>query len=304
MENSLLLANPKLFVRRLRMNKNNTKVNIFERTLNIKTKNNLEKSYDCNNKNNKKLSVFPSLSKNHAKYYTKSNSRASSTKEEVISEKGNKSFIKKNIYNRKIMLKLPDKLEYLKKVRNHMIKRESNYFRTENNQKIIFNNIGINQHKNKSNSINCIDSNIKSFDKKDINSVKHYEKFNDNVKILLIKNNKLENEKTKKDSKIEALEQKIDKLINFIKNNETMNLKNKINELENEVELLKKENEKLRKELAIKNEIMLKSTKDTKNKNLIGNLINENNLNLSIKRSIYDIDIEKLKKISIDPDDI
>ena len=302
MENPLLTSNHKLLVRRLRMNKNNIKAKLFPKTINIRLNDNVDKSF--NYKNDKKnTNIFPSLSKTPVKYYTKSNSRASSAKEEIISEKNNKSFIKKkNVYNhRKISLKLPDKFDNLKKMRNRMIKRESNYFRTENNQKIIFNNIGINYHKNRSSIIN---NNMKSFDKKDTNSVKHYEKWNDKEKILLMKNNKLENEKAQKDNKIGILEQKIDKLIKFIKDNETSNLKNKISELENEIKLLKKENEKLQNELEIKNKIISSSIKDNNliNKNKEDGKYDENKS--SIKIEIIGIDYEKLKNITIDPDDI
>ena len=298
MDNSLLISNSKLLNRRLRMNKLKTKTNIFQNTINIKTTNILEKSFNI--KKGKKKNLFPSLSTNQVKYYTKSNSRASSAKEEIVSEKENKSFIKNKMYNpRKITLKLPDKFENIKKMRNNIIKREGNYFKTENNQKIIFNNIGINYH-NKNNKRSSISSN-----KKDSYSFNKIEKSNDNEKILLIKNNKLEKEQEQKDNKIELLEKKIDKLINFIKNNETVNLKNKINELENEIELLKMENSKLKQELEIKNKIISTSTKDsssTTNKKIIENKKDENNL--IIKAGINDIDFEKLKKITIDPEDI
>ena len=304
MDNSLLTSNSKLLNRRLRMNKIKTKTNIFQNTINIKTTNILEKSFNIK-KGKKKENLFPSISKNQVKYYTKSNSRSSSAKEEIVSEKENKSFIKNKIYNpRKITLKLPDKFENIKKIRNNIIKRESNYFKTENNQKIIFNNIGINYH-NKNNKRSSISSKMKSFNKKDSYSFNKVEKSNDNEKILLIKNNKLEKEQEQKDSKIEVLEKKIDKLINFIKNNETMNLKNKINELENEIELLKMENSKLKQELEIKNKIISTSIKDsssTTNKKIIENKKDENNL--IIKAGVNDIDFEKLKKITIDPEDI
>ena len=84
-----------------------------------------------------------------------------------------------------------------------------------------------------------------------------------------------------------------------------MNLKNKINELENEIELLKMENSKLKQELEIKNKIISTSIKDsssTTNKKIIENKKDENNL--IIKAGINDIDFEKLKKITIAPEDI
>ena len=46
MDNSLLTSNSKLLNRRLRMNKIKTKTNIFQNTINIKTTNILEKSFN------------------------------------------------------------------------------------------------------------------------------------------------------------------------------------------------------------------------------------------------------------------
>jgi chromosome segregation ATPase len=186
-----------------------------------------------------------------------------------------------------------------------MMKKGNNYFKTENNQKIIFNNIGINYHKTKFNNQKI----KKSFDKKDLNSIKEVDKVNDNIKGLIIKNNKNKNEKSEKDNKIEILEQKIDKLINFIKNNETLNLKHKINTLQNDIEILKKENEKLKSELEAKNEII--SSLENKqnqiiyqNNEIIDKIRSNKEKGQKIKNRNYDIDLDKLKLISIDPDDI
>jgi len=250
--------------------------------------------------------MLPSLSSTKAKYFTKSNSRASSAKDDINNEKENKSLVKTTIYNkRKIMLKLPEKIDNLKNVRNRIIKKGNNYFKTENNQKIIFNNIGINYHKTKFNNQKI----KKSFDKKDVNSVKDMDKVNDNIKGLSIKNNKTKNGKSEKDNKIEILEEKIDKLINFIKNNETLNLKHKINTLQNDIEILKKENEKLKSELEAKNEII--SSLENKqnqisyqNNEIIDKIRSNKEKGQKIKNRNYDIDLDKLKLISIDPDDI
>ena len=251
--------------------------------------------------------IFPSLSSTKNKFYTKSNSRASSSKEDANNEKENKTLLKTNLYNnRKITLKLPEKIDNLKNVRNRIIKKGNNYFKTENNQRIIFNNIGINYHKAKFHNQKI----KKSFGKKDGYSIKEMDKVNDNDNMNLIytKKNKINNENCQKDNKIEKLEQKIDKLINFINNNEILNLKQKINSLENDIEILKKENKQLKNELESKNEIISSLTKNQnqiiynnkindnikENKEKVGNITNKNN----------EIDMEKLRLISIDPDDI
>ena len=138
-------------------------------------------------------------------------------------------------------------------------------------------------------------------------TTKEINKLNNNIKVLLIKNNKLQSEKSEKENKIEILERKIDELINFIKNNETLNLKNKINSLENDIQFLQKENEQLKKELENKNEIISSLTQ--KNKQVNENINNNNHYKQTSKEKLQkinknDIDIEKLKNISIDPDDI
>ena len=123
--------------------------------------------------------------------------------------------------------------------------------------------------------------------------LKENDETNDNLKGLLIKNNKQKKEKNDRDNKFEILEQKIDTLINSIQNNETINLKNKINSLENENEILKKENELLKNELNSKNEIISLLTKNQNRKDKINDNIKSNS-----------IDMDKIRLISIDPDDI
>ena len=105
------------------------------------------------------------------------------------------------------------------------------------------------------------------------------------------------------------MEQKIDKLINFIKNNETLNLKHKINTLQNDIEILKKENEKLKSELEAKNEIISSLTKNQnkiihQNDEIIDTIKSNKEKGHKTRNKNYDIDIEKLKLISIDADDI
>lgn len=289
MDNPLLTSNSSLIIKRLRKKKLTTKKHLYLDRSKINELNYLQKSFNFKGNNTTK-NVFPSLSSGKIKYLTKSNSQASSTQDEINNEKDKKSLIKTNIFNkRKIGLKLPEKLDNLKNVRNRIIKKGNNYFKTENNQRIIFNNIGINYHKTK-----CNNHNIKrSLEKKDLNSLKENSETNDNLKGLIIKNNKQKKEKNEKDKKFEILEQKIDILINSIQNNETINLKNKIILLENENEILKKENEQLKNELNSKNAIISSLTKNQNQNDKINKNIETNNINM-----------DKLRQISIDPDDI
>ena len=304
MDNPLFTSNSSLIIKRLRKRKLTTKKHLVLDRSKFND-NNFQKSFNFKGNNTTK-NMLPSLSSTKAKYFTKSNSRASSAKDDINNEKENKSLVKTTIYNkRKITLKLPEKIDNLKNVRNRIIKKGNNYFKTENNQKIIFNNIGINYHKTKFNNQKI----KKSFDKKDVNSVKDMDRVNDNIKGLSIKNNKTKNGKNEKDNKIEILEEKIDKLINFIKNNETLNLKHKINTLQNDIEMLKKENEKLKSELEAKNEII--SSLENKqnqityqNNEIIDKISSNKEKGQKIKNRNYDIDLDKLKLISIDPDDI
>ena len=289
MDNPLLTSNSSLIIKRLRKKKLTTKKHLYLDRSKINELNYLQKSFNFK-ENNTTKNVFPSLSSGKIKYLTKSNSQASSTQDEINNEKDTKSLIKTNIFNkRKIGLKLPEKLDNLKNVRNRIIKKGNNYFKTEKNQRIIFNNIGINYHKTK-----CNNHNIKrSLEKKDLNSLKENSETNDNLKGLIIKNNKQKKEKNEKDKKFEILEQKIDILINSIQNNETINLKNKIILLENENEILKKENEQLKNELNSKNAIISSLTKNQNQNDKINKNIKTNNINM-----------DKLRQISIDPDDI
>ena len=289
MDNPLLTSNSSLIIKRLRKKKLTTKKHLYLDRSKINELNYLQKSFNFK-ENNTTKNVFPSLSSGKIKYLTKSNSQASSTQDEINNEKDKKSLIKTNIFNkRKIGLKLPEKLDNLKNVRNRIIKKGNNYFKTEKNQRIIFNNIGINYHKTK-----CNNHNIKrSLEKKDLNSLKENSETNDNLKGLIIKNNKQKKEKNEKDKKFEILEQKIDILINSIQNNETINLKNKIILLENENEILKKENEQLKNELNSKNAIISSLTNNQNQNDKINKNIKTNNINM-----------DKLRQISIDPDDI
>ena len=266
MDNPLLTSNSSLIIKRLRKKKLTTKKHLYLDRSKINELNYLQKSFNFK-ENNTTKNVFPSLSSGKIKYLTKSNSQASSTQDEINNEKDKKSLIKTNIFNkRKIGLKLPEKLDNLKNVRNRIIKKGNNYFKTENKR---------------------------SLEKKDLNSLKENSETNDNLKGLIIKNNKQKKEKNEKDKKFEILEQKIDILINSIQNNETINLKNKIILLENENEILKKENEQLKNELNSKNAIISSLTNNQNQNDKINKNIKTNNINM-----------DKLRQISIDPDDI
>ena len=295
MDNSLLTSNSSLLIKHLRKKRIISKTNIDLDKLKINN-NNFQKSFNFKENHTTKNILLPSLSGAKLKFFTKSNSRASSSKEETNNEKENRSAIKKNNNKRKLTLKVPEKIDNLKNVRNRIIKRGNNYFKTESNQRIIFNNIGINYHKMKYNNNNF----KRSLEKKENSSIKEVNKMNGNINIL----NK---EKIDKDDKIEKLEKKIDKLISFINNNEILNLKNKINSLENDIEILKKENKKLKNELDSKNKIISSFTKikDKMNEKKINSNINAGfETNKKIKYKLNEIDVKKLKLISIDPDDI
>ena len=295
MDNSLLTSNSSLLIKHLRKKRIISKTNIYLDKLKINN-NNFQKSFNFKENHTTKNILLPSLSGAKLKFFTKSNSRASSSKEETNNEKENRSAIKKDNNKRKLTLKVPEKIDNLKNVRNRIIKRGNNYFKTESNQRIIFNNIGINYHKMKYNNNNF----KRSLEKKENSSIKEVNKMNGNINIL----NK---EKIDKDDKIEKLEKKIDKLISFINNNEILNLKNKINSLENDIEILKKENKKLKNELDSKNKIISSFTKikDKMNEKKINSNINAGfETNKKIKYKLNEIDVKKLKLISIDPDDI
>ena len=179
--------------------------------------------------------------------------------------------------------------------------KKGSYFKTENNQKLIFNNVGIHYHRAKNN--NKIDSDkYPSKNNQEINNLKNQ------IFVLLKKNAILENEKREKDNKIEILEEKLDKLLNFIKEK---NLQAK----DDEKTKLKKENEELKKELEKKNGIILNLTNNQinnhssikKNKS-IGKKKEKKEIRKNISKKISLVnnldedDINKIKLISIDPD--
>ena len=107
----------------------------------------------------------------------------------------------------------------------------------------------------------------------------------------------------------------MENLTNFIKNNNIQYLNEKIQNLENSVESLKLENVQLKKEINKKNLIFKnlsklninKSKGKKKQKNEVAGNDNKNpNINpiniITEKNNLNDIDIQKIKQISIDPD--
>lgn len=198
--------------------------------------------------------------------------------------------------------------------------KKGKYIKTENNQKLVFNNVGIHYHKVKNNK--GVD-----LDKKNSLHDQEINKLQNTIYTLLKKNSALENEKAERDNKIEILEEKIEKLMNFIKeknmvneDGEKMKLINKVNSLENTVEYLKSENKELKKEIGKKDKIILSLTSNQNKINLhhknvsIGKKKDKNNQN-NKKNQINGIknisnnenkldknDINKIKLISINPD--
>lgn len=191
--------------------------------------------------------------------------------------------------------------------------KKGKYIKTENNQKLVFNNVGIHYHRAKNNRGVDLDKKNSLHDQ-DVN------KLQNTIYTLLKKNSTLESEKAERDNKIEILEEKIEKLMNFIKeknlaneDSEKTKLINKVNSLENTVEYLKNELQK-------KDKIILSLTSNQKkfnfhHKNIsIGkkkeksNKQNENNQKNEIKNHLNNEkqldknDINKIKLISINPD--
>lgn len=195
--------------------------------------------------------------------------------------------------------------------------KKGKFLKTENNQKLIFNNVGIHYHKVKNNR-------LVDLDKKNSLHDQEINKLQNTIYTLLKKNSNLESEKAERDNKIEILEEKIEKLMNFIKeknmvneDGEKMKLINKVNSLENTVEYLKSENKELKKEIGKKDKIILSLTSNQNKNNLHHKNVsigrkkdkkNQNNQKIGIKNSsnngnkLDKNDINKIKLISINPD--
>ena len=195
--------------------------------------------------------------------------------------------------------------------------KKEKYIKTDNNQKLVFNNVGIHYHRVKNNK--GVD-----IDKKNSLHDQEINKLQNTIYTLLKKNSTLESEKAERDNKIEILEEKINKLMNFIKEKNLVNedgekvkLINKINSLENTVGFLKSENKELKKEIGKKDEIILALTSNQNkinnhHKNVsIGKKKDKNNQknqkngiknNSNNENKLDKNDINKIKLISINPD--
>ena len=202
-----------------------------------------------------------------------------------------------------IEFKYPKKFNKSKSI--NYIHKEGQFFKTENNQKLIFNNVGIHYHNENNNNNEKYEI---------INYKEEIAKLKNKINILTTNFNNIEKEKNQKNQKIELLEEKVENLMYFIKNNNILALKEKISNLENSVDYLKLENEQLKKDINKKNKFFMSLTNSQLNKS-IGkkkrkNNINNNNNKIKFKISneikesniLNDIDIQKIKLISIDPD--
>ena len=192
-----------------------------------------------------------------------------------------------------------------KKSQSLFIKNKKDILKTDNNQDLVYNNFKIKNN----------DEINKNKNKNDYHSKEDIEELKNKVNILCKKYHNIEDEKNEKEKKIEILEKKIDDLINFIKNNEILTLKDKVNSLEKTVNNLQLENKKLKKEILKKNHFCL-NIKNNINKSLgqkkVKKKINLNNKNINTttninnnkesNKKINDLDMQKIKLISIDPD--
>ena len=218
----------------------------------FKTEENTKKNSLINSKNNS-YSTKNSISKPNRSRFNSVNFISSSTTMK-IKKKLKKNNLKNNNFNiDKIEIKTQEDWELpstLSKKLNKSInnanstqnKNKGKFIKTENNQKLIFNNVGIHYHRVKNNN------RIETGKKEQKNNNQEISKLKNQIFILLKKNTNLENEKSEKDSKIEILEEKIEKLLKIIKeknlkgeDKEKMKLIKKVNALENNIIYLKNE---------------------------------------------------------------
>jgi len=277
--------------------------NLFQSTFILKN----QISNSNNSKSNDRTS---STNESKTKHHSYIESSTNFPKKKSIYFKNNENNFsqkKKNGEKWKIQCKLSKILNKSKSIQP----KYKRFSETENNQKVIFNKLDIgNNHKNHLTK----DKDI-IIEKDEFNSKKEIEKLKGKVNYLLKKNKILENEKNENNQRIDILEKKIDKLIDYIKINEISNLKNKINSLENNVNHLKSENEKLKKEIDKKNKIFLgsditkiekinKSIRKKKSNEGIDNKEESLFYDSKTKYNLNESDIQRIKLISIDPDNI
>jgi hypothetical protein len=277
--------------------------NIFQSTFILKNK---ISNSNNDSKSNKKTSSTNESKNNHFSYIESSNNFPKKKSSYFKNNENNFSQKKKNEEKWKIQNKLSKILNKSKSIQP----KYKSFSEAENNQKGIFNKLEIdNNYKNHlTKGKNIIIENDEYNSKKEIEILKG------KVNYLIKKNIILENTKNENNQRIDNLEKKIDKLINYIKINEISNLKNKINSLENNVNQLKTENEKLKKEIHKKNKIFLdldftldKINRSIGKKKKNSGIDNEKGpifYDSKIKSNLNDSDIQRIKLISIDPDNL
>ena len=257
-----------------------------------------------------------SISNNNSLIFSKTNSRISLKNDNnkfnnnintPIKLKNNSKKYSLNINNHKFVLaqitvKPQETFKYVNKSKSiQYFKKEGKFSKNENNQKYIINNIGIHAYKEENNLKDKI---------KELNYKKEIRKLKNKINILLEKYNNIETEKKEKDKKIEILEEKVDNLMNFIKNNNILILKDKNKKLQNSIDDLIIENEHLKKEINKKKKIFeclsnLKINKSIGTKKEKNNTNSNYNITTSNNKinDLNEIDIQNIKFISIDPND-
>lgn len=291
----------------------NSNKNLYDKSLILDKLIRSSENTQINNSNSNKNSTINSKSNSLSSSTTKDNNKSNNIMNSSIKIKNSKKLSCNNLSIFKAIMKPKDKFKI--KINNlkgksnsiQLIQQGGKFFKTENNKKVIFNNVGMHYHKEK-NIINKDDEKNNELSlRKEIDILKN------KLNIIMEKFNIIEEEKKQKSQKIENLEEKVENLMYFIKNNNLFDLKEKIQNLENSVKYLKLENEQLKKEINKKNIIFQNLSKinlnkskgkkkekkemqkyDNKNPNINNNIIDKDNLT--------DIDIQKINQISIDPD--
>ena len=301
---------PKLILNKRKSNNKNSRINLHDRKSfeqkkfqsTFILKNQISNSNNNSKSNNRTSST--NESKTNIQSYIDPSTKVPKKKSSYF--KNNYNNLSKNMKDHekwKIHNKWPKILNKSKSIQP--MTKYKRFSETENNQKFILGN----------NENHISKNNIIINDKDDFNSKKEIEKLKGKVNYLLKKNNLLEKEKIENNQRIDILEKKVDKLIHYIKNNEISSLKSKINSLENNINHLKLENEQLKKDIDKKTKIFLDfdATKMDKINSSIGKKKNNSGIDNNktsifydskIKYNLNDSDIERIKLISIDPDNL
>lgn len=321
MDNILLNSESILPYSKLKLKKSNTKLNFANLKKHllphiIEKKNKISNKFLYYNKDaivkkilqtslNMQINNSASISNKNSISNYKSNSQTSSKyKKNKIYNKTTQNSNKKNKkynikmysdynFNRDSLKIHKDKCQSIK-----FLRLNDKFLETDNSQKVIFNNVGIHYHKdNINNKINQTNN--------ETNSKIEIEELKKKINILSEKYNSIENEKNEKNKKIEILEEKVENMMNFIKKSNILNLMDKIQNLENSVNCLKLENEKLKKEINKKNKMFFSLSNSNIHKKSIGKKKEKKEINqnyVKTNNNLNDIDIKKIKLISIDPD--